>query len=138
MTRSVARIRLSITCSSRAVLLHAPCVFAQQAKPDNTEVNKADRAPSQPTADQQKNNTSDLDLTRTIRRAIMADRSLSTYAHNVKIITQNGKVTLRDLSVRMPKRHRLKPKPPTWRGHANVTNEVSVTPAKSATKKPVS
>ena len=64
-------------------------------KPDNTKVNKQDRDANQPTADQQKNNASDLDLTKNIRRSIMEDKSLSSDAHNVKVISQNGTVTLR-------------------------------------------
>src|SRR4029077_15601180 len=64
-------------------------------KPDNTKVNKGDGKPGAVTADQQKTNASDQDVTRNIRRSIMADKSLSTYAHNVKIITQNGAVTLK-------------------------------------------
>jgi osmotically-inducible protein OsmY len=36
-----------------------------------------------------------LNLTQQIRKAIMADKSLSTNAKNVKIITANGFVTLR-------------------------------------------
>ena len=57
--------------------------------------NKQDRAANQPTADQQKNNASDLDLTQSIRRSIMANKTLSTDAHNVKVISQNGTVTLK-------------------------------------------
>ena len=64
-------------------------------KPDNTKMNKGDAKPGAVTADQQKTNASDQDLTKKIRRSIMADKSLSTYAHNVKIITQNGAVTLK-------------------------------------------
>jgi osmotically-inducible protein OsmY len=33
--------------------------------------------------------------TKKIRQAIVADHSLSTYAHNIKIIAQNGEVTLK-------------------------------------------
>lgn len=68
-------------------------VYAQQ--PDNTKVNERDRATNEPTADQQKNNRTDLDLTKNIRKSIMDDKSLSTYAHNVKVISQNGTVTLK-------------------------------------------
>lgn len=63
--------------------------------PDNTKVNKRDRSPSEATADQQKSNPSDRELARQIRRAIVKDKSLSTYAHNIKIIAQNGTVTLK-------------------------------------------
>ena len=68
-------------------------VYAQQ--PDHTKVNERDRATNEPTADQQKNNRTDLDLTKNIRKSIMDDKSLSTYAHNVKVISQNGTVTLK-------------------------------------------
>ena len=64
-------------------------------KPDNTKVNKRDRNAGEATADQQKMNPADRALTRKIRRSIMADKSLSTYAHNIKIISQNGAVTLK-------------------------------------------
>lgn len=63
-------------------------------QPDNTKMNQNERASSK-IADQQKNNQSDLELTRQIRRAIVQDKSLSTYAHNVKIVTQGGMVTLK-------------------------------------------
>jgi hyperosmotically inducible protein len=68
-------------------------VFAQQ--PDNTKVNKQDREAGGVTADQQNMNQSDRQLTKKIRQAVMSDKSLSTYAHNVKIISQNGTVTLK-------------------------------------------
>jgi osmotically-inducible protein OsmY len=58
-------------------------------------VNERDRSKDEPTADQQKDNRSDQDITQQIRQSIMKDKSLSTYAHNVKIITQNGQVTLK-------------------------------------------
>jgi len=63
--------------------------------PDNTAVNKRDRNPAEATAGQQKDNRADLDLTKNIRKSIMDDKSLSTSAHNVKVITQGGVVTLK-------------------------------------------
>jgi hyperosmotically inducible protein len=67
---------------------------SQAPAPDNTKVNQRDRNSSD-TADQQKENQSDRELTRQIRRAIVQDKSLSTYAHNVKIVAQGGTVTLK-------------------------------------------
>jgi osmotically-inducible protein OsmY len=58
-------------------------------------VNKRDRDPGEPTADQQKMNAADRNLTAKIRSSLIADKSLSTYAHNVKIIAQDGTVTLK-------------------------------------------
>jgi len=70
--------------------------YAQDpVKPDNTKINKRDRNAAEPTADQQKMNKGDRDLTAQIRKSIMADKSLSTYAHNIKVISQNGVVTLK-------------------------------------------
>jgi hyperosmotically inducible protein len=66
-----------------------------QTQPDNTRSNKGDADKNAVTADQQKMNASDRSLTQTIRKSVMADKSLSTYAHNVKIVSQNGMVTLK-------------------------------------------
>ena len=66
-----------------------------KTKPDNTAVNKRDQNPGEATADQQKMNAADRDNAAKIRRSVMADKSLSTYAHNVKIISQGGVVTLK-------------------------------------------
>jgi hyperosmotically inducible periplasmic protein len=63
--------------------------------PDNTRVNKRDMNSSALTPMDQNNNQTDLKITQQIRQAVMADGSLSFTAKNVKIITQNGKVTLR-------------------------------------------
>lgn len=62
-----------------------------QTAPDNTAHNKNQKV----TADTQSNAKSDLEITAKVRRAIIADSGLSTYAHNVKIITSNGVVTLK-------------------------------------------
>jgi hyperosmotically inducible protein len=66
-----------------------------QVNPDNTKVNQRDKDPREVTADQQKMNAADRALTAKIRKSVMADKGLSSYAHNVKIISQNGTVTLK-------------------------------------------
>lgn len=66
----------------------------QPKAPDNTKMNQDERN-SGNTADQQKENQSDRELVRQIRRAIVQDKSLSTYAHNVKVVAQGGTVTLK-------------------------------------------
>src|SRR5580692_8741422 len=67
----------------------------QQTPPaaDNTKTNQRDNDKNSPTADQQKMNPQDRAITQKIRAAIHDDKSLSTYAHDVKIISQDGKVT---------------------------------------------
>jgi hyperosmotically inducible periplasmic protein len=101
-------------------------LLAQQPPPDNTKVNKAERAGSQPTADQQKNNTSDLTITRDIRRAIIGDKTLSTYAHNVKIITQNGQVTLKGPVRSESEKQTIETKATEVAGANKVTNDLNV------------
>lgn len=65
--------------------------FSQQAPaPDNTKANQQQDT----TAQQQSNSPSDLAITQQVRKALMHDSSLSTYAQNVKVVTQNGQVTL--------------------------------------------
>jgi hyperosmotically inducible periplasmic protein len=62
---------------------------------DNTARNERDRSSASTTATDQAENKQDLEIAANIRKAIIADSSLSTNAHNVKIIASNGVVTLR-------------------------------------------
>ena len=80
-----------------AILLGAGLAFAEgtTVQQDNTARNKQDGSVVTPTADQQSNAENDLEITRRIRADLVANKSLSTYAQNIKIITQNGKVILR-------------------------------------------
>jgi len=68
---------------------------AAKTSPDNTERNVQDRSGATLTPGDQSESKADLDLTQRVRQAVVADDSLSTNAHNVKIITSNGVVTLR-------------------------------------------
>lgn len=91
------RIALTLVLTS-ALLSFGPVVMAQDAPtaaPDNSAVNVRDRNPNAMTADQQANAKTDVELTREIRRSVTEDHSLSTMAHNVKIVSANGNVTLR-------------------------------------------
>jgi hyperosmotically inducible periplasmic protein len=91
------RIALTLILSS-ALLRLGTVTMAQgspPAAPDNSAVNARDRAPGAMTAGQQSNAKSDVELTREIRRAVVKDHSLSMLAHNVKIVSANGNVTLR-------------------------------------------
>lgn len=75
--------------------VNSPHTFAltspAQTATDNSQQNKNQHK----TADDQTNAKADRDITAQIRKSIMADKGLSTYAHNVKIITRNGAVTLK-------------------------------------------
>ncbi|MEO5953700.1 MAG: BON domain-containing protein [Chloroflexia bacterium] len=97
---------------------------------DNTKVNKRDRAPSQPTADQAKETVPDRDIMQRIRKSIVADKSLSTYAHNVKVISQHGKVTLKGPVHTTEERSAIESKAVEVAGSGNVINQISVKGAK--------
>lgn len=99
----------------------------QQTPPDNTKQNKDQTSP---TADQQKMNPADRALTQKIRKAIHQDSSLSTYAHNIKIIAQDGKVTLRGPVRSEDEKTSIEAKAVAVAGQGNVTNQLEVAPAK--------
>ena len=58
-------------------------------------MNKRDRSTETKTSGDQSNSKPDIQITAAIRRAVMYEDSLSMMAKNVKIITENGVVTLR-------------------------------------------
>ena len=95
---------------------------------DNTKVNQRDRNPNEPTADEQAENQSDRDLTQQIRQAITADETFSTYAHNVKVITQNGQVTLKGPVRSEDEKHAVEAKAAAIAGDGKVTSELTVKP----------
>jgi osmotically-inducible protein OsmY len=105
---------------------------SQTPAADNTKMNKADKGGGV-NADQGKNNQTDRALMQKIRQAVMADKSLSTYAHNVKIIAQDGKVTLKGPVHSEAEKQSIEQKATDIAGAGNVTNEITIKPAKSKT-----
>jgi osmotically-inducible protein OsmY len=59
----------------------------------------------------------------------MQDKSLSTYAHNIKIISQDGKVTLKGPVNTDDEKAAIQAKAVAIAGADNVSNEIQVTPA---------
>ena len=133
MTKKLTRILLSgIFLMSSLGLLWAQQDNnnASQVPADNTKVNQRDRNQNEPTADQQKENTNDRQLTAQIRRAIVKDKSLSTTAHNVKIISQNGAVTLKGPVKSEEEKQAIESKATEIAGSGKVDNELQVAPSK--------
>jgi osmotically-inducible protein OsmY len=100
----------------------------QQAAPavDNTKMNQRDQNKNEPTADQQKETRTDRDITQQIRQSIMSDKSLSAYAHNIKIITQEGQVTLKGPVRSESEKQTIETKATKVAGANNVTNDLNV------------
>ena len=116
-------------------LLAGTCMLAngqESAAPppaaDNTKTNQRDKNKAEPTADQQKENQSDRELTQQIRRAIVQDKSLSTYAHNVKIISEGGMVTLNGPVRSEEEKTAVEAKASEIAGKDKVTSQLEVKP----------
>jgi osmotically-inducible protein OsmY len=105
-----------------------------QTPADNTKVNKGDRAKGAVTADQQKENDGDREITQKIRRALVDDKSLSTYAHNVKVVAQDGQVTLKGPVRSEDEKKTIEAKATEVAGVGRVINQLSIAPAKGSTK----
>ncbi len=110
-------------------LFGAGTVLAQEpagAAPDNTTMNQRDKNADEPTADRQKDNRSDREITQQIRKAITNDKSLSTYAHNVKVVTQNGQVTLKGPVRSDEEKRAIEAKATEIAGESKVTSELDI------------
>ena len=127
---STQHLLMVLGTATLSVSLMAPAMLAnqdtQQTPADNTKQNK-DQTP--PTADQQKMNPADRAITQRIRKAIHDDNTLSTYAHNIKIITQDGKVTLRGPVRTQDEKAGLEAKAISVAGQDNVTDLLEVAPS---------
>ena len=101
---------------------------AAQTAPDNTKVNKRDRAEGAQTADQQKENPADRELAKKIRAALTDDDTLSTYAQNIKVIVRDGKVTLKGPVRTAAEKTAVAAKAIEIAGKDHVTNSLSIAP----------
>jgi hyperosmotically inducible periplasmic protein len=122
------RIALTLVLSS-ALLGLGTVTMAQDSKPvapDNSAVNVRDRAPDAMTAGAQSSATNDVALTRNIRRAVVRDHSLSMLAHNVKIVSANGNVTLRGPVNSEAEKVAIASKAKALAGAGNVDNQLEV------------
>jgi osmotically-inducible protein OsmY len=119
------RTSLGSSCCALILLggiaLGAPAQ-TQTSSPDNSGNNKG----QQVTAEQQSGQTSDRDLTAKIRRSVVDDKSLSTYAHNVKIITTNGAVTLKGPVQSEQEKQQIADKAAAVVGPGKVDNQLTV------------
>lgn len=92
---------MCLSVGGLVMTMRANPTYAQTTEPstslpaDNTGINVRDRSTLEPTADQASNRMSDVAIMKRIRKDIIADKSLSSYAHNIKIIAKNGMVTLK-------------------------------------------
>jgi hyperosmotically inducible periplasmic protein len=125
----ITRISLAVLLSGVFSVSALPA--SAQTAPDNTKVNQGDRAKGAVTADQQKENASDRDVVKRIRESLVKDKSLSTYAHNVKVVAQGGQVTIKGPVRSEEEKRSVEAKATAVAGEGRVTNEITIAPAKS-------
>jgi len=115
-----------------ALLAMGSAVYAaddtKPTKADNTKMNKNDPGV---TADSQKMTPADRELAQKVRKAIVDDKSLSTYAHNVKVIARDGAVTLKGPVRSDEEKTAVEAKAVSVAGQGKVTNELTVAPKKT-------
>jgi hyperosmotically inducible periplasmic protein len=114
-------LRVSFLRMALLGLIAVPSCFAAQ-QPDNSGANKGQRT----TADQQKNNNPDRDMAKKIRQSIVEDQTLSTHGHNVKVIVNNGEVTLKGPVKNQDEKTEIESKATAIAGMGKVRNELSV------------
>lgn len=121
-----------------ALLLGVPVASVAQTSPapspapDNSKVNERDRQPGATTADQQKSSKGDLEITRKVRQAIVKDKTLSTYARNIKVVTEGGVVSLRGPVRTSDEKVAIETIAVQVAGEGNVRNELEISPEKGS------
>lgn len=130
--KGTSELSLCALCLAFSLAVSPPMLVGEEGKkpPDNTATNKQDRNKEEPTADQQKENRSDREVTRQIRRSITKDKSLSTYARNIKVITQDGVVTLKGPVRSAEEKKLVEAKAAEVAGAAKVKSELDIAPEK--------
>jgi hyperosmotically inducible periplasmic protein len=93
---------------------------------DNTAKNERDRNDATKTAGDQSENEADRKITQEVRKSIVDDDKLSTSAHNVKIITDDGQVTLRGPVKTEAEKKAIESKAKQVAGVKNVENQLEI------------
>jgi hyperosmotically inducible protein len=138
------KLAVSLGSLFPALLLGA-LALGQSASPDNNSQMKSDSSTAVPadntkrnqdpsnrgvTSDEQKNDKSDIDLAARIRQAVIADKGLSTYGHNVKIVALNGTVTLNGVVRSDEEKSQIEKKVAAIAGEGRVIDQLKVAPGK--------
>ncbi len=103
-----------------------PSLSIAETRGDNTKVNERDRSSFERTADSQGNDKKDIEVTRQIRQLILRDKSMSTYAQNIKVITSKGVVTIKGSVKTQVEMKRILRDVRNVAGTANIIDEMEV------------
>lgn len=94
-------------------------------EPDNSQVNVRDRTDAVKTPINQNENQKDINITADIRQRVV-DTQMSVNAQNIKIITQDGKVTLRGPVATAEEKNRLESIAGEVAGPSNVLSQLEI------------
>ena len=118
------RTLLVLTCLS--AISSVAIAADDKTKPDNTGINERDRSGETQTSGDQSNSSVDLKITQAIRQALMKDGELSTTAKNIKVITNNGQVTLRGPVKNAQEKARVAELAKSAAGGAKIVDQIDV------------
>jgi len=124
--RKEVSVRLFLCLAALVNVLAAIPVMAEQPQADNTEKNVRDRDDKTLTPMDQGGSSADREITAAIRKAIVDDDTLSSNAHNVKIITVDGVVTLRGPVKSAAEKAAVAAKAQRTKGAKRVDNQLEV------------
>lgn len=130
-----------LAAGALAALMASASAFGQQApatnatapgqavaspEADNTRMNRRDRNDASVTPTTQSNESSAVDLVARVRKAIVGDDSLSMKAHNVKIVANQGVVTLRGPVASAQEKARVEAAAARVRGVVRVDDQLDI------------
>jgi len=122
----VAAVMVTCTASIGSAGDRATTAAEAQYPADDTGRNARDSDGKTLTSGDQSNSKNDVEITRQVRQAIVKDDSLSTSAHNVKIITNGGVVTLRGPVASADEKTMVAKKAENITGVSKVDNQLEV------------
>src|ERR1700726_1058970 len=103
-----------------------PAAASDATEADNAKRNSSEQNKNTDTAEKQSSSKDDLALTQKNRQAVMKDGSLSMNAKNVKIIAQNGKITLKGPVESQQEKDAIATKAGEIAGKDNVDDQLEV------------
>ena len=112
-TSTIALATQLVAASLGCAVIVAPALTAQTTADQTVSARKADRL-----------------MMQKIRKAVVADKSLSTEAHNINITSQDGAVTLKGTVKSDEEKKSIEDKATEIAGQGKVTSELTVAPSK--------
>jgi BON domain len=111
-------------------LLAAPVLGDQDPQQPDSYSSTPNTQPAPPTSDKPKVTPSDRAIAEKIRRTIYPDKALATVVRQIKVVVQDGKVTLQGSVRSSEERNTIFTKAVAVAGEGNVINKIEITPSK--------